>query len=167
MTFEKIDMTGQTFGRMTVLKEDGRSTDGEVMWLCRCACGTLKHVRGRNLRQGHIKSCGCLKKTYNYRHGETPGHFRSKLYNVWSSMMQHAKEHGVPVCTEWRDSAVFIEWARQRGWRPGLFFSRVNTCAGWYPENAVFSVRRNPGRTRNARVLPLPKPDKHGRRKPQ
>ena len=58
----KIDLTNQVFERLTVIKENGRDKSGAILWECRCECGTIKTVRGNDLRSGKIKSCGCLGK---------------------------------------------------------------------------------------------------------
>ena len=34
----------------------------EIFWKCKCDCGTIFSTRGHDIRQGKIKSCGCLKK---------------------------------------------------------------------------------------------------------
>lgn len=37
---KKIDLTGQKFGKLTVLKEaEKRNDHGSVCWICRCDCG--------------------------------------------------------------------------------------------------------------------------------
>ena len=57
----KIDLTGQQFGRLTVIKEDPtRDKKGNVKWICKCDCGNIVSVRGDKLRNGHTRSCGCL-----------------------------------------------------------------------------------------------------------
>jgi len=59
----KIDLTGKTFSRLIVLKEDPiRDTHGKILWQCRCICGNKKTIRGDDLKSGAIKSCGCLQK---------------------------------------------------------------------------------------------------------
>lgn len=56
-----IDLTGQTFGRLTVLEKlDKRGR--EWYWKCKCECGNFCEIRGVSLREGYTKSCGCLKK---------------------------------------------------------------------------------------------------------
>ena len=57
------DLTGQVFGRLTVLKRDV-STTKECKWICECNCDnhTIKSIRGNSLQKGLIKSCGCLAK---------------------------------------------------------------------------------------------------------
>ena len=59
---EKKDMTGQPFGRLVVLCEDGRTKDGRAKWKCQCECGNITSVLGKCLRNGMTKSCGCLQK---------------------------------------------------------------------------------------------------------
>lgn len=60
---KKIDLTGQTFGKLTVLEEaQERNRSGSVCWVCQCECGNIVIVNGDNLRRNHTKSCGCQKK---------------------------------------------------------------------------------------------------------
>ena len=57
----KDDLTNQHFGRLTVLGDVGKRTSrGRVLWHCLCECGTVTFVRGDHLKNGRIKSCGCL-----------------------------------------------------------------------------------------------------------
>jgi len=61
MGYTLIDLTGQTFGRWTVLHRClNRSYPGRcrTYWRCRCVCGTEKEVSGSNLR--NKTSPGCL-----------------------------------------------------------------------------------------------------------
>lgn len=56
-----IDLTGQKFGRLTVLKR-GDNLGRDVAWICKCDCGNEKLIRGADLRSGKTKSCGCLQR---------------------------------------------------------------------------------------------------------
>lgn len=59
----KIDLTGNVFGRLTVLGDDGtRNKNSNVLWLCSCECGNTTHVRADHLKNGRTKSCGCLNE---------------------------------------------------------------------------------------------------------
>ena len=61
----KRDLTGQRFGKLTVLQRADAPQDGKPAgdrWLCRCDCGGEATVLGANLVRGHTKSCGCLKE---------------------------------------------------------------------------------------------------------
>ena len=60
------DLTGKTFGRLTVIQraEDRIKPNGKhkVMWLCECSCKNHNQVIvwGGSLQSGRTKSCGCL-----------------------------------------------------------------------------------------------------------
>ena len=59
-----IDLTGQRFGRLTVIKPvQKHDVDNSVRWLCRCDCGEYTTVSSNKLRTGHTKSCGCQRLT--------------------------------------------------------------------------------------------------------
>ena len=53
-----IDLSGQTFGRWTVLQR-AQSQRKDAYWKCRCTCGKEADVQGKSLRRGDSKSCGC------------------------------------------------------------------------------------------------------------
>lgn len=55
-----IDITGQKFGELTVLKYVG-----DRKWLCQCSCGKQKIVRKNDLTSGKVKSCGHLSNRGN------------------------------------------------------------------------------------------------------
>lgn len=59
-----IDLTGQRFGRWTVIEKAKRDPSKKgfgVRWICRCDCGTIKEVQGQMLREGTSISCGCFR----------------------------------------------------------------------------------------------------------
>ena len=56
-----IDITGQKFGKWTVLKRVENSKDNQAQWLCECECGKQKIVLGKVLRNGTSASCGCAR----------------------------------------------------------------------------------------------------------
>jgi len=66
-----IDLTGQRFGRLTVIEraEDYVSPKGShsVSWLCQCDCGCTKKVTGNSLKRRNTRSCGCLCKETSYK----------------------------------------------------------------------------------------------------
>lgn len=63
--YQVIDLTGQRFNRLVVIKAVGIEKNYGMMWLCQCDCGNQKVVPGSMLRYHNgerIKSCGCLKR---------------------------------------------------------------------------------------------------------
>lgn len=61
-----IDLTGQKFGRLSVVREaePRYNKKGEKIhyWFCECECGNKKDVEGKALREGSTVSCGCWRK---------------------------------------------------------------------------------------------------------
>lgn len=69
------DLTGQTFGRLTVLsrlpnyeQQNGRK---RTRWLCRCECGNEYVGDGSHILHGNVKSCGCLHSETSTAWGKT------------------------------------------------------------------------------------------------
>ena len=57
------DIIGQKFNRLTVIsKTDQRDRRESIIWKCLCDCGKICFVSGTSLRNGTVKSCGCLHK---------------------------------------------------------------------------------------------------------
>ncbi|MBT1509428.1 hypothetical protein KIP88_02840 [Bradyrhizobium sp. SRL28] len=54
-----IDLTGQRFGKLTVVK-CGEKQGVQWRWHCACDCGNETVVVGNALKTGNTKSCGCL-----------------------------------------------------------------------------------------------------------
>lgn len=63
--FASIDrsknITGQRFGRLTVLSRDP-TIKRKAVWICLCDCGKQHSVNTGNLISGGVKSCGCLQR---------------------------------------------------------------------------------------------------------
>jgi hypothetical protein len=151
-----IDLTGQRFGRLTVLERDclERQGKGDVRWICICDCGEYSSVVARSLVHGATKSCGCLNKEPTaksaYRHGQN----KSRLYHVWDGMKSRCYRpnargyknyggRGITVCDEWRDNFVaFRDWAMANGYventekrKGGCTLDRIDVNGNYEPSN--------------------------------
>ena len=141
-----IDMTGQVFGQLTVLKR-AHNVGSRTMWLCRCTCGVEKPIITHCLRSGIVISCGCF---HNKKTGDifrTHGMSQTKLYKVYTAMRQRCEipHHpsyqdyglrGITVCEEWRnDRTKFFDWALSNGYADNLSIDRINNDLGYSPDN--------------------------------
>lgn len=70
-----IDITGQRFGRLTVLSFEGYDLSNTAMWRVRCDCGTEFVTRGTHIRSGATRSCGCLRNEIS----------AAKIHTAWRS----------------------------------------------------------------------------------
>lgn len=57
-----INMIGAKINYLTVVERGPNTADGRAQWLCQCKCGNKKLIKGKDLRSGRVKSCGCLQK---------------------------------------------------------------------------------------------------------
>lgn len=101
------DLTGQRFGRVTVLEyvapDPGRRG---AKWLCLCDCGVRFVTDAGALTRGHTRSCGCLRKEIASRN--TP--YAHKIWRVpvavngivYPSMSDAAKAAGCSPATVFR-----------------------------------------------------------------
>ena len=146
-----IDLTGQRFGRLTVIDRapnNGRRT----MWLCRCDCGNLHPVMGDNLTAGKSKSCGCLNSSLSSERTKKHGGSGDRLYNVWIKMRERCYNpnnnryhlygaRGIRVCKEWEnDYGAFEKWAFSHGYdesakRGACTIDRIDNDGNYCPEN--------------------------------
>lgn len=58
---QRLDLTGQRFGRLTVLAP-AKNIGSMTAWRCRCDCGKETAVMTAHLRSGQTTSCGCKPK---------------------------------------------------------------------------------------------------------
>lgn len=58
------DLTGQKFGKLTVVAHHGYSKDHHVLWECLCDCGNKKITQSNSLKRkkGGTVSCGCATR---------------------------------------------------------------------------------------------------------
>lgn len=61
---KKLELAGQRFGRLTVIREAGKDSHGMYKWLCQCDCGNQTVVLSSQLKSGRTKSCGCYRKEF-------------------------------------------------------------------------------------------------------
>jgi hypothetical protein len=161
-----IDLGSQTIGRLTVL---GRAPGpaGCPLWECQCTCGARKVISGQALRNGHTRSCSCLRReemsTRRTTHGATRQN-RTPEYRTWASMIRRCTNpnednypayggRGITVCDRWRGS--FEAFLKDMGPRPqGTSIDRIDGSAGYEPANCRWATQKEQMRnTRRSRVL--------------
>ena len=161
---KKIDLRGQKFGKLTVLRENGRDKHNNVLWLCRCECGNEVTVLGSSLRNEHTTSCGCYHRERTAEVHTTHGMCKTHLYSVWKAMLRRAgvrkgadeetkrlyQDRGITVCDEWLVFENFRDWALSHGYKECLQIDRVNNDAGYCPENCRWATpKENVNNRRN------------------
>ena len=145
-----IDLTGQKFNKLTVLERDWSYPTGagkSVYWKCLCDCGNITIVRGSNLKNGSVKSCGCrIYKSHNATHNMS----KTRIYREWASIKNRCynknnksfKDYGgrgIKVCNEWLNSfETFKEWAYSNGYEDNLTIERKDVDGDYCPSNCTW-----------------------------
>lgn len=91
------DLSGQKFGRLTVLELDIKKTKetNHTYWICRCDCGKTLSVWASNLKNGNTQSCGCYwsEQTVNAHFKDLTGSRFGRLIVVEKDVKK-TKERG-------------------------------------------------------------------------
>lgn len=56
------DISGTEFGYVTAIEPTDRRHRKDVVWLCRCRCGTMLEIPATRLILNNTLSCGCIQK---------------------------------------------------------------------------------------------------------
>ena len=157
MWCEAKNLTGQRFGKLTVIeKSDRRTKSRGVIWKCRCDCGNETFIASTCLMQGKTKSCGCLVKEVTVKthttHGGKKGEKPERLYGVWRGMInrcynskssnyKHYGGRGIKICDEWlHDYRAFKDWALANGYNEKIkscecTIDRIDVNGNYEPSN--------------------------------
>lgn len=153
---KREDLTGRTFGYLTVIRMCDPTPNGRSYAECRCVCGTVKRVLASNLKSGNTKSCGCMTGAMvseaRTKHGDSlPESRYFDLYKVWASMRRrnHVRKYvdtgeRIGVCPEWESWPSFKAWALSSGYMPGLYLARLRKDEPFSPDNCVWVSEGEP-----------------------
>ena len=151
------DRAGQRFGRLTVVKDVGRTKTKRVLWLCHCGCGNETIVASNNLTGGKTQSCGCYMRDRVREASKTHGHYmngkQTRLYAIWAGMKRRCLNHnvkayhryggrGIKVCAEWMKFEPFRDWATANGYADKLSIDRIDNDGNYEPGNCRWITQK-------------------------
>lgn len=158
------DLTGQKFGRLTVVECAGKSKCGNYIWKCKCECGSTCFVKGAYLVNGNTKSCGCLRQRWTHT---THGLSKTPIYKVWRSMKERCLSpqtsnfadyggRGIKICERWLNS--FENFYEDVSKLPhfgekGYSLDRIDNNGDYCPENVRWADRKTQCRNRRNNVV--------------
>lgn len=163
------DLTGQTFGRLTVLYATDKRICGRVVWHCRCSCkdATEVDVSSKELLNGDTKSCGCLRKEITVKKNFVHGNSKDRFYRIWKQMKARCNGsniyyggRGIKVCDRWLDFENFkedmydsyLEHIKKFG-EKDTTIDRINVNGNYEPSNCKWATLSQ--QARNTRCLSI------------
>lgn len=88
---KRIDLVGERFGRLVVVKLVGKNKWGNLVYEYRCDCGVIRQAPSGSLRDGRVQSCGCWQQECRGKHSITHGfaknYHASSFYNRYCTMI--------------------------------------------------------------------------------
>lgn len=159
------DLIGKQFGRLVVIrKTDKRAPNGSILWECKCTCpeGKIVEVTTGCLKQGDVKSCGCLHREHAISLAKSMAKWKTpeerKIAEAYDNMIQRCYNRNCPgysgyggagiyVCDAWLDPKCgkkrFVEWSIENGFKIGLEIDRWPDKNGPYaPWNCRWVTRQ-------------------------
>lgn len=136
------DLIGDRYGRLKVIALEERRPSGKSKWLCLCDCGKTKSAIGTSLRNGNLKSCGCLR----WKKRTPEAEITRRIKNIWRGMIQRCTNsksknwhnyggRGISVCPAWLAAFRFFLADMREGYREGLTIDRIDVNGDYTKDN--------------------------------
>lgn len=161
-----LDISGQKFGRWTVLRQCEEYFGKSARFLCRCDCRNERVVMAQSLRNGRSPSCGCLSVEFISQNkiAKKHGMCKTRVYRIWCAMRtcctnpnfpmyNYYGGRGIKICDRWlKFENFYADMGEPTTDKHTL--ERKNSNGNYEPSNCKWATRKEQGNnTRHNRFI--------------
>lgn len=165
-----IDYINKRFGNVTIIDCYWLKEKRHRLYVdYKCDCGKIKSSTIDHLKDGKIKSCGCLKHENTIKRNIKHNLYKEnkRIFDVWNNMIQRCNNNknpnyknyggrGIKVCKEWQNLENFIKWAYANGYKEKdktdrknvLSIDRIDVNGNYEPSNCKWIPFKEQGKNK-------------------
>jgi len=163
---KRLEIAGQKFWILKAVGAVFKDEHGRILWKFSCECGGYKIAIPNDVRNGRVKSCGCMAKENARRMGKankgktnrlTHGKSKTAEYRAWTAMKDRCYNkknpgyinygwRGIKICDVWIND--FEQFYKDMGPRPSKNHSidRILNGGSYNPRNCRWATRTTQNR---------------------
>lgn len=162
-----LNLLGQKFGRLVVIERAENNKHGQTRWKCKCDCGKFTVVAASDLKNGKIKSCGCLSHELtakrSTKHGlrYTPNykrwlHIKDRCLNPHNKDFNRYGGRGIKIYEEWVDDfKAFHDYVSilPHFGEKGYSLDRIDNDGNYEPNNLRWATKKQQANNREVKSV--------------
>lgn len=167
MSSVPLNLRGNRYGKLVAMSSVRDTKRPRFLWECVCDCGGSTVTTTYQLRNGLVRSCGCLRTDAAKRAGvanTTHGMSNSRAFRIWTGMKTRCLNksdpgyknyggRGISIAPEWLESfSVFLFDMGE----PSSFqqIDRINNDGNYCKENCRWVTSKiNANNRRSSRII--------------
>lgn len=154
------DLTGNIYGRLTVIGYAGNHGKGAGHWTCICECKKVTQVISGKLNSGKTKSCGCLSRDMVIERSKTHGLRHTPEYKIYAGIKKRCENPNDKLFKYYGERGIKLELTFEQffaeiGVRPSKAHQvdRINNDGNYAVNNIRWATRIEQCNNRRSNIV--------------